>query len=73
MVMLTNHLVALANKTALVVWAVLANEEVYRAPVAAAATCEGATAQVIEGEYGTTVGETGPEEPGLSTVLSKHA
>jgi hypothetical protein len=28
---------------------------------------------VIEGEYGTTVGETGPEEPGLSTVLPKHA
>jgi hypothetical protein len=28
---------------------------------------------VIEGDYGTTVGETGPEEPGLSTVLSKHA
>ncbi len=28
---------------------------------------------MIEGEYGTTVGETGPEEPGLSTVLSKHA
>ena len=26
-----------------------------------------------EGEYGTTVGETGPEEPGLSTVLPKHA
>ena len=28
---------------------------------------------MIEGEYGTTVGETGPEEPGLSTVLHKHA
>jgi hypothetical protein len=28
---------------------------------------------VIEGEYGTTVAETGPEEPGLSTVLPKHA
>jgi hypothetical protein len=28
---------------------------------------------VIEGEYGTTVGETGLEEPVLSTVLSKHA
>lgn len=29
---------------------------------------EGATAQMIEGEYGTTVGETGSEEPGLSIV-----
>ena len=28
---------------------------------------------MIEGEYGTTVGETGLEEPVLSTVLSKHA
>jgi hypothetical protein len=25
---------------------------------------------VIEGEYGTTVGETGPEEPGFSKVLA---
>jgi len=28
---------------------------------------------VVEGGYGATVGETGPEEPGLSTVLIKHA
>ena len=28
---------------------------------------------MIERGYGITVGETGPEEPGLSTVLSKYA
>ena len=28
---------------------------------------------MIEGGYGTTVGETGPEEPGLSTVPHEHA
>jgi transposase len=48
--------VALANKTARIVWAVLTKREDYRAPVS------------VEGEYGKTVGETGPEEPGLSTV-----
>ena len=63
--------VALANKMARIVWALLAKGGSYRAQVA----CSSVTLTAITrrgGErketYGATVGETGPGQPGLSTV-----
>ena len=68
--------VALANKMARIVWALLVKQENYKAPVAAKA-CTLAGLEVVagvvgRGSYGATVGETGLEERDYSSCL-EHA
>jgi transposase len=63
--------VALANKTARIIWALLAKGGVYKAPAVAARPADAAArskAQESEGEHGATVGETGSENPAWFTV-----
>lgn len=61
--------VALANKMAHTVSALLVKQEDYRAPVPATALATAGQrrrrAQSVEGEYGTTVGETGRKNQGF--------
>jgi transposase len=57
---------ALANKTARIIWALLITQENYRASGRGQgvrlADLRSSQGQSVEGEYGATVGETGPEE-----------
>ena len=65
--------VALANKMARIVWALLAKrrdlQSSGRGGVSRAAAARRRGRRTVEGGYGATVGETGPGKPGLSTVL----
>jgi hypothetical protein len=62
--------VALANKMARIIWALLVKGGTYRTPaVAAYADHDREGVRRAEGECGATVGETGLGQPELSTVL----
>jgi hypothetical protein len=62
--------VALANKMARIIWALLVKGGTYRTPTAAAsADHDREDVRASGGEYGATVGETRLGQPGLSTVL----